>query len=722
MSRSSLSKKTMRGSGKMQEVVSVALLLAVAGAVYALQGNPAFLYTLDRIIQVCIAVAPACLMAALCALLGACFIPRPAAEVLSLAERGIFGGLAVTSGLAMGTFVLGTAGLLSPWAAWLILAFAAALCAVLLRKFSSSVIQNSSTMELIESEKWTAAHLFLCAILSIIAMVLFVSALAPPLVYDVTEYHLGAFRDYTSRGHFQIVPVPHNMYARFPFPIESLYFFGLLLETPNDFSPKLLNLFMIGGLGALVWNWQKRLGIRRTYRLITLILVVTHPVMLEVSLDAYIDAPVALFVLATLYAGMLVGGELSQPISQAPQSLLPFFGLLAGSMLVTKYTSAQLYALPFLITLIVPLWRAFFACAPRVQLTTIATFCLPLAAWLGKNVFFYGNPLEPFFCWLFKPYDVAAVARERFYIESHYPQSPLSSAYWLTLLPRLEAIGWFYLAPLAGLPLVMRQRHIKGLITVCAISYLLWNLTRYSQDRFLLPTIVIVIMIAAEILQEISSQLTRVTAVAVLLAGAASAFAAHTIRIANGGEFEYLGKFCATHPSRNLSVRAEFYRKNLGALGETVTTLNRSLPHDSRILLIYEARPYLFERRCVYNTVFDESELLRLAKGASSVDEITSRLLAAGITHVLINREELRRFIDQYARPEQLRSRGIRSVVEEFPRIDTPEDLYPPFYCSPQWPTMRNIVIAWLQQMSARAFFRAGREPVEISVTSLRSP
>ena len=70
-----------------------------------------------------------------------------------------------------------------------------------------------------------------------------------------------------------------------------------------------------------------------------------------------------------------------------------------------------------------------------------------------------------------------------------------------------------------------------------------------------------------------------------------------------------------------------FYQKNLGALGriltETATTTTVNIDNKGKLLLVYEARPWLWLHMMpnrwggiVYNTVFDESELLRIANGA----------------------------------------------------------------------------------------------------------
>src|SRR5690606_37168125 len=71
----------------------------------------------------------------------------------------------------------------------------------------------------------------LVSLLVIALVMLGIFALTPPLLFDVTEYHLGAWTDYLKKGESaRFAAMPYNFYARFPFPIESLYFLGLSLS------------------------------------------------------------------------------------------------------------------------------------------------------------------------------------------------------------------------------------------------------------------------------------------------------------------------------------------------------------------------------------------------------------------------------------------------------------------------------------------------------------
>lgn len=692
------------------------VLLGVAAAIVLLREEPAFAFVLGRCIQVSFALLPTAIVLLALGWIGLFLIPREVAKKLTSADAILFGTLGAASAASAVVLLLGIAGYFTALLGWILLVFGTVWATYHAYRKGLPAFRTQCECP---QEPWSAGQLVLVGLLALCCVPVIVSAFAPPLLYDVTEYHLGAFRDYDKGGVLAFSPMPHNFYARFPFPIETLYYLGLVLEHPNDFAPKLFNFASIVGLLVLVWRWTGFWGVSRTFRLLGILAVLCHPVLLEVSLDAYIDAPVALYVLVVLYGLVLLAEHGHKLAGQERAGLLQVLAWLAGSMCVVKYTVDQLYAIPLAIAFAAPVWRNVRCLSRRQLWFVLGLFAFPLVVWLGKNVVYYGNPLEPFLTRLFSPNRLRAVLWEQFYIESHYPQSLLSPAYWTTLLPRLKSVGWLLLAPLAATPLIWRKPGIPRLLVLVVLSYLLWNLIRYSQDRFLLPTIVLIILIGVAAVEQLPSALGRTVGGAAFLMSAALGIVPHFVRVAGGEEFHYFAKFISVAPAHNMTHRLAFYRKNLGALGELLDEVERSVPRDAKILFIYEARPYLLKQRTVYNTVFDDSELLRLIHGVRTSDEITSRLLAAGITHVLVNNEELRRFIEQYARPEQLRTRGITDVMREYPRIRDPEDLYPPFCLAPNWKQVRQPVIEWLHQLPKLATVVRGHPSTPIYLAPL---
>lgn len=701
-------------------VAALLVLVAAALGLALLRDEPALAFLSGRLITVVAASLVALVVVCACVALGYAVFPLRCWMNLSARETTLFCfgcGAALLSCL---TLSLGMLGWLHPLLLWTVLLLCLAIGGI--RAASRPSFYDEVRVRLSRGWSVGAAEAFLLIPLALVAALYLTSSLAPPLLYDITEYHLGAYQSYRAEQAF--IPMPFNFYARFPFPVESLYYLSLFIDPPRDFAPKLLNLAFLAADALLIWMWIARCGASVRWRMLGVLLFLAHPVSLEVSLDAYIDPAVAFFVGVTVYALLLatgtyagVGGHLS---------LLAPAGLLFGCAMVTKYTAAQLYLFPILVFFAAPaLLKAFRS----RSITAAAAFCIlalvPPLFWLGKNVAFSGNPLEPFFQHVFRPGDTAAIAREKFYIESHFPLSPLSGEYWARLATRMGSVGWLLLAPLIGFAAALpeQRRGVWRLLLLVLFAYLSWNLIRESQARFLLPLILVTVVLSCSGLSALPAGPARAFVACALAVLSCSLLVQHAVRLAGGGEFLYLADVRLASPPREAGPKSDprsaFYHENLGALAEVMDEANYNIRAGAKVLLVYEARPYLFKPDTVYNTVFDESELLRLAKGARSAQEVTEKLRAAGISHVVVNREELRRFIEQYARPAQLKRIGARDANEAMVKYATPEDLYPPFNNSPEWQSMRQPVLDFLNACRRDALLAAGRAPLEIYISPL---
>src|SRR5690606_26209743 len=143
--------------------------------------------------------------------------------------------------------------------------------------------------------------------------------------------------------------------------------------------------------------------------------------------------------------------------------------------------------------------------------------------------------------------------------------------------------------------------------------FLLWNLVRESQDRFLLPAMVLVSSTAIAGAMAIPSNLPRRVLAAVVVIFCTIQVFTYALKLKESGAVDYLLDFYPTsqRPPADAPAtpREAFLEKNLGDLGKTLTDIRRQLP-DGKLLLIYEARPYLFRRQADdrvvdYNVVWD---------------------------------------------------------------------------------------------------------------------
>lgn len=608
---------------------------------------------------------------------------------------------------------------------------------------TSRFIENIKALEQVPSrpEKKVFSSAMAALIIVTVAMVA-LSSLTPPIIFDVTEYHLGAWADYwqAHSNKMGFTPMPHNFYARFPFPIESLYYLGLLTTPGNDAAPKVFNMFCVLACAAMAGLLARRLGGGRNGAVLAALVTLAHPVMLDVSIDAMIDAPVALLVAGSVYAGFLAAGSFGAATAAMPRMLITS-AFLFGTALSAKYTVAQVFLLPWVVLVLWPMLRLNL-CRPKLLITAAVLAVIPCLFWLGKNVYFYGNPLEPFFVRWFRPGDEAGIAREQFYVESHFPQSPLTAEYWTSLLPRLKEFQWVLLVACAGWLFRGRNSAVLRILLFAAGGWLLWNLVRESQNRFLLPAMVLLAPVAATGAFAFPTQTLRRVVAAVLVFFAATQGVRYGLTLHRSAVMDYVLEFAPSdrfdlHENEEPTPRAKFYEENLGDLGRMINAADLllnipgSLNEAAKVLLIYEARPYLFPFPTRYNVVWDDSELLNIIRPADSPDAAWELLRSAGITHVLVNRQELLRYIQQYARPAQLRRLGVRPGQD--PRTAwhltaTPQDLYPPFYRDTGWKRLRPIVNEMLSQLEKQAIIREGAPapahgllPLDITLSSLHN-
>jgi hypothetical protein len=160
-------------------------------------------------------------------------------------------------------------------------------------------------------------------------------------------------------------------------------------------------------------------------------------------------------------------------------------------------------------------------------------------------------------------------------------------------------------------------------------SLLLWNLIGESQNRFLLPSIMICIVVAADVMTNLRPVAWRNALAALLLFPAVTALVGHAIKL----DFSGVPAWAAGYPPASQQ------------------TSPQPLPPAAR--------------------------------------------RAAGITHVLVNPAELKRFLEQYA-TVPLRALGIDDVRAQYDRIAAPEDYYLPFQHDPLWKTLRGPVLEFL--------------------------
>jgi hypothetical protein len=456
-----------------------------------------------------------------------------------------------------------------------------------------------------------------------------VAAFLPDYGFDGFTYHLALPERYLHVNGLWVSPF--SVFSVYPGNVEMLY--TLALGIDSGALAKLLHL----EFGVLLLWVLYRLGRRYSER--AAVLVVT--LMLADPLFTW-ELTVANNDLAACLYALLAAEALHARAFVA-------CGLFLGACMGTRYTAATLAAATAGV-----LWLALPTAGLRRTLAASATVgaaaLVPVIPWLARNLAFTGNPFAPFAQGLF-----------------HSPGSEFFSPLWLAqavasvrdtgrgrslaalvLLPlnltlRVDPgdyrtfgfrLGWVTPAGVVAAlvdPATRRDPLIATLLRLAGLQVLLWFCTA-QEPRFVLPAVPMVLLAGAVALD----RLARPGAARALLVLPAVAFL-HTQWPALALLPHRFGYGLGTLPI----AAFESQEPSLTVANE----LRGALSASDRVLLLFEPRGYFF-RGLDYIPAHsvDASPALQLVHQAPDPAALGERLRALGVTHVLLNANNLRRY------------------------------------------------------------------------------
>jgi len=326
------------------------------------------------------------------ALLGALAAAGFGATILSLSrvevsDRLTYWVIATALGLGLCALVilgLGLLGLIRPITAWCLVVAGLILFIVQIRTDIRPVPGTINRTALLW---WLPTALPL-------ALALTVAAFEPGLIwgeegngYDVLEYHLGGPKEYLEA--VRIEYLPHNVYTNFPFNVEMLYLWMMLLRgdaVAGALTAKMLNVMMavlavlmMRGIGRLV---APNVGHHAA------ILFASLPFLVYLCGVAYVENGMLLFSATAIYCYL-------HGIKDCKLSLhwWVLAGVLVGWACGCKYPTVPMLALPVAFVGVMHLTLRKVKLSAFVCLTI--AMVLAFAPWLLKNYAATGNPVFP---------------------------------------------------------------------------------------------------------------------------------------------------------------------------------------------------------------------------------------------------------------------------------------------------------------------------------------
>jgi hypothetical protein len=458
--------------------------------------------------------------------------------------------------------------------------------------------------------------------------------------------------------------VPHNVYANMPLGAEMLilaamaalgdWWYGALVGkvAVAAFAP-------LAALGLLAAG--RRLA-NRTAGVVGAVLYLTTPWVALVSTTGVIDGVVACYALLALYATILWRQSMADHSPHA-MGRAWLAGLLAGGAMACKYPAVVFVVLPLALWVFVARFVRGGSLNWRPAMAFVAGAAVMGGGWYLKNWALAGNPTYPLMTSMFGGAAWTREKDEKWY-NAHRPPG-----YSLKQLGESVAqVGWAseWIGP-AMVPLaaaawwVGRRRRLVVALSAFALYVLLaWWVLTHRIDRFWLPVLPVLALLAGVGAVWTAHRIWRVTVTGLLLAGTFICLILVT-RMESGMYNRY---FVPLADLREDSLRVDPWH----------VQLNRWRHRIERVLFVGDAEVFDLDVPVVYNTVFDDCVLEQICKGRQP-EEIRAELLRRGISHIYVNWG----WIERYRAPGNY---GFTSFVTQalFERLRKAGVLAGPYY------------------------------------------
>jgi hypothetical protein len=533
----------------------------------------------------------------------------------------------------------------------------------------------------------------------VVAMLL--TAMLPPLDFDVCEYHLQAPKEFLQQG--RIAFLPHNVYANMPLGTEMLSLLGMVLAGDWWLGA------LVGKTVTCAFTPLCALAIfaagRRLYStgvgVVASLVYISIPWIVDVSSAGLVEGVSACYFFLALYALLLsnesqkAGNSIGQEVR--PTAFVVLAGYLAGGAVATKYPAVLFVFVPLAAWTFVAQYRRVHGSGVKGQeqknasprsmtlapssthafesaFSAVLVFVLAATVgcglWLGKNWAFTGNPTYPLLYEVFggKNWDAA---KDRQWNKAHrahdyFPEllgrdlsrvvmtseflSPLTVPLaFLAFCPFVfsrATVPMIVPAKRGTLPWASRQLH-WGLLAYAIFYIAAWWLLTHRIDRFWLPMLPALALLAGVGAYWSSEYWWRRVLAAMLLVGLASNFLMST---GGAGKTWFI-------PLEQLRDSPPLW----------ITPWHWYLNNDSSagtVLTVGDAAVFDLKAPVLYNTCFDDCVFEQLVKDKTA-EEIRDELASRHIAYVYINWSEIARYRDTYGFTDFVQPKVFDRLVKQ---------------------------------------------------------
>lgn len=471
----------------------------------------------------------------------------------------------------------------------------------------------------------------------------------PPHQYDSLVYHLPLAKEYVRQhGLARVEPL---IYMHFPQNGEMLFTLALLMR-----SDILAQMFMWLSMTLSIW-WVFEMGKREaplSAVMLSCVLLATHTSVMLLAGTTYVEPLVMLWTTAAVFS--FLRWRQLRVVDREQRSWLALSAIFTGLALGTKYYAGITAALlgSYLGWRVVREKedRASAALDAGLFFVVVTTLFLP---WMVKNVVMAGNPLFPFFNYLFPAAERGWNAEYASGYFKAITEYRVGSAYFSELLQLpvmlltnslrygrgmdvLGGLGWellFWSMPLAVWA-AWRNKFLRTLLVFCACYLACWFSTGVVL-RFLCALAPLLCLLAGSGLYALWQQLGRWGRAA--LGGAILTLTGTHVLLFF---FIQLGVFNAAGILVGLEDRDGYLGERLEYYA-CARAAERDLPKEAKLLIVGEQRGYYAEQAHLATTVYGPNLFVTLANAAKDPAAYAASLRERGFSALIVVPRELER-------------------------------------------------------------------------------
>jgi len=484
-------------------------------------------------------------------------------------------------------------------------------------------------------------------------------ALIPETFYDALVYHLALPAQYLLHG--GIYSTPANSYSGVPALPQMLSGLTLAIE-PWGIAASILHCSLLLWCCVALIGLSRRLGRSKAGVLAAMIFAAT-PVVMGETFRVSTGLEWTLMELCCL-TGLLASAE-EQSGTSMPAVVLA--GCFLGFAMATKYPAWLLTVavIPLLAAGRLPTEEERKSFMARLLVCGAVAAAL-IAPWVLKNVFFYGNPLYPFFQEHFaaagtsvpdwRQISAAGTDFHRLLTPAgflDYLKHP-----WNFLSPAEEiaqSTGPIYLALLPGLLLFPFERRGKLVALFAAAAWIPLSVLS-PLTRFFIPHLAVTALLVAYLIEGLESRKVAMSFRAGALGLAALSALGWAIMDSNRPKLPtYLGAkdFNDYLAHTVISYPAPPYAG--------YQFLNEQTPANAKVLIYSESRGFYLKREAILSSPDQRTALESWADQSADAAVLARKIRQEGVSFILVNGAEMTRL----KQPPRVTSAGLR-VLDDF--------------------------------------------------------